>query len=358
MALLRAAVSKPRRFTKPALPGQRMFAVSAGSSALAAFRALALAAVSLAGCAGLAHAPRPEHAPLSHSAGTQSRDDGSVIIARETGFARAADGTRIYYEKLGSGPAIVLIHGLGGNHAVWYRQVPALARDHTVVVVAQRGFAPSEGARDRFDVNELVADVLTVLDAAGIRRAVVVGQSMGGWTALGAALAHPERVAAVVLSHSIAGIFDDEIRTHYRTTLERAREIGSTPPPLGTHPALDKGFCRARPTEGYLYQLLTTFGAPSPGLIAQQLGDFAFSHETLAKLSVPALFITADNDRIFPPEIVRRAASYAARASVVVIPGAGHSAYFERPGEWRRRLLEFLSATSTSPDTAPHHAGS
>jgi len=55
---------------------------------------------------------------------------------------------------------------------------------------------------------------------------------MGGWTALGAALEHPERVSALVLSDSIGGIFDDEIRAHYATTLERARQLGAKPPPL------------------------------------------------------------------------------------------------------------------------------
>jgi hypothetical protein len=50
-----------------------------------------------------------------------------VPVPRTTGFATARDGTRLYDEKSGSGPALVFPHGLGGNHAVWFNQVPVFA---------------------------------------------------------------------------------------------------------------------------------------------------------------------------------------------------------------------------------------
>jgi pimeloyl-ACP methyl ester carboxylesterase len=282
--------------------------------------------------------------PDVQTGGDTARAEASdAPIARESGFATAADGTRIFYEKLGRGPAIVFIHGLGGNAAVWYKQVPRFARDHTVVVLSQRGFAPSEGTRDRFDVAQLADDFIRVLDDAGIERAHVVGQSMGGWTALRVAIAHPERVSSVVLADTIGGIFDDEIRAHYDTTVARARELGARTPPLGVHPALDPQYSREHPDEAYLYQLLATFGSPAPGLIAAQLGAAAVAPRELQPLELPVLFVVGERDPIFPPAIIVKAAAYVPKAKIATIAAAGHSPYVEQPDEWARVVRAFVS---------------
>lgn len=264
-------------------------------------------------------------------------------IARRSGFATVGDGTRIYWEACGSGPAIVLVHGLGGNHAVWFQQVAHLARTHTVLTVSQRGFAPSGGGRERYDVATLVEDLRAVMDAAGVARAVVVGQSMGGWTALGLALAAPERVAGLVLADTFGGIVDDAIEVHLTTMTAAAKKLGSAPPPLGVHPALSSAFSASRPDLGYLYQTLATFGSPRPDKIAGQLAASRVDATRLAALDLPVLFVVGAEDRLFPPTLMERAASKVAGAKVVTIEGAGHSPYFEKPGEWNAALERFLA---------------
>jgi len=263
-------------------------------------------------------------------------------LARTTGFASTSDGTPIYYERVGTGPAVVLIHGLGGNHAVWYRQVPSLAREFSVVTISQRGFAPSGGSRDRYDVEVLVSDLTSVLDALAIEHAAIVGQSMGGWTALGLALEAPQRVTALVLADSLAGIGDDRIDAHYRAMLTKARELGTTPAPLGSHPALASSFSRDHLDQAYLYQLLSTFGAPSPSVIASQLAAARFDPGRLTANRVPVLFVVGRGDAIFPVDVVRHAAGMIASSEVVVIEDAGHSAYFETPRAWRDAVVPFL----------------
>jgi len=292
-----------------------------------AFRlAVALSVVVSAGCAGR----------------TPALPETAEATPRSTGFVERPDSTRIYYETAGSGPAVVLIHGLGGNHAVWYRQVPRLARRYTVVTVSQRGFAPSTGDRHDLDVARTVDDLMAVLDELAIDSAVVVGQSMGGWTALAATLAHPDRIRAAVLADTTAGIFDETIATHYRAVTERARALADRPPPLGRHPALDADFSRSHPEEAYLYQLLSTFGAPAPGYVASALGLHRQDPAALAANRRPVLFIVGERDRIFPPDIVRRAASLLAGSQVRVIADSGHSPYFEKPRRWSEIVEVFL----------------
>ena len=148
------------------------------------------------------------------------------VRAREpdrSGFA-VRDGVRLYYEVHGDGPVTVLllppwsiVHSL-----TWKLQVPFLARHARVVVYDPRG----DGRSDRpstpsaYDDDELVADALAVLDAAGVVAAVVVGLSTGGRVLLGLAADHPGRVrgalfvAPTVLLHDehdpIGAAFEQE----------------------------------------------------------------------------------------------------------------------------------------------------
>ncbi len=263
---------------------------------------------------------------------------------RERGFVESTNAGSIYYERAGSGPAVVLIHGLGGNHAVWYRQVPRLSAHRTVVTVSQRGFAPSTGERVDIDVNELVGDLVAVLDALEIERAAIIGQSMGGWTALQFALSHPQRTSALILADTFAGIFDDRSRSHYDAVAERARSLAAEPPPLGFHPALDSEFSLANPEDGYLYQLLSTFGSPRPADVVAALGRQDASTTALSRNQVPTLFIVGERDAIFPPSLVEHVSTLLAASRVRVIPGAGHSPYYETPDAWADVVESFLDA--------------
>jgi|GEM_PF-381465 len=272
---------------------------------------------------------------------------GASAIPRATGFATARDGTRLYYEKIGSGPALVFIHGLGGNHAAWFHQVPEFARHFTVITLSQRGFAPSTGPRDHYDVGVLVGDLLAVMDACGVKKASVVGQSMGGWTALGLALRAPERVRALVLADTVAGIGDAEIVAHHAAMLANARALAATPLPLARHPALGAAFSASDPGQAWLYQTLASFGAPAAGVVAGQLAAIRFNDAELARLAIPTLFVVGRDDTVFPAALVRRAATHIPGARVVEIADAGHSPYFEQSARWNDTVAAFLAGTKS-----------
>src|SRR5882762_9342598 len=98
-------------------------------------------------------------------------------------------GIRVYYETHGSGPAIMLIHGSGGNHAAWWQQVPSLSRFFTVILIDLRGFGLSDPIEGGSDTLDFVDDILAVLDAAQVERSVLLGQSIGAAPALRLAVA-------------------------------------------------------------------------------------------------------------------------------------------------------------------------
>ncbi len=99
---------------------------------------------------------------------------------------------RLYYEVEGAGPMLVFAHGLGGNHLSWWQQVPHFRDRYTCVTFAHRGFAPSSAPPGGPDPADYAGDLAALVDHLGASDIRIVAQSMGGWTALEYALAHPD----------------------------------------------------------------------------------------------------------------------------------------------------------------------
>ena len=126
--------------------------------------------------------------------------------------AVADDGVCLYYEETGDGTPLVFLHEFAGDHRSWEPQVRQFSRAYRCVVVAARGFPPSQVPTDpaAYSQNRAVADVINVLDAAGIGRAFVIGNSMGGFTALHLALQQPDRTIGAVVAGCGYGAHPDK----------------------------------------------------------------------------------------------------------------------------------------------------
>src|SRR6267143_1814603 len=112
-----------------------------------------------------------------------------------SGYA-PTEGTSLYYEVAGEGSPVVLLHPGQGGCVLWDRQFLPFAREHRVIRYDARGFGRSERPDAPFKAYD---DLRAVLDALGVARAALVGLSLGGLTAIDFAIAHPERVSALVL---------------------------------------------------------------------------------------------------------------------------------------------------------------
>jgi pimeloyl-ACP methyl ester carboxylesterase len=249
-------------------------------------------------------------------------------------------GESIYYEVVGDddAPAIVLTHGAGGNHAIWFQQVPALAAaGYRVVTWDCRGFGKSTFQSGNHGCDAAVADMTAILDANGIDRAHLVGQSMGGWWVNAFALAHPERVITLTLTDTPGGLWTEEARAalakQMRNTSEEER--------IGAHPALAPTFGDRDPARAFLYQELNTFHTPPMTAVGAALFGATVEHAALDALDIPILMITGTDDVLFAPEFIAENARQIDHASLVVIDGAGHSAYFECPDEYNAAVLAF-----------------
>jgi 3-oxoadipate enol-lactonase len=248
------------------------------------------------------------------------------------------DGTRIFYRTIGAGPALVLAHGAGGNHLSWWQQLPRFARRYRCVAFDHRAFGRSLDGGERPGRRAFADDLRSLLDYLGIEETAVIAQSMGGRTAVGFALRNPGRVRALVLAGTTGGAVNDEMRAE-----QEAHRDG----PIGRRSlaqrAVSPRLRKERPDLAYLYRLIGGLNPPRPkDFLAPIPGYRGSTAERLAALGIPILFLVGEDDTITPPQIVRMAHEQVPGSQFDVVPGAGHSAYFEQAEAFNERVERFL----------------
>jgi 3-oxoadipate enol-lactonase len=261
-------------------------------------------------------------------------------------------GCRLYYEVTGAGPAIVFAHGLGGNHLSWWQQVPHFSTRYTCVTFAHRGFAPSSEISGGPDPADYAGDLAALIDHLALDRVFLVAQSMGGWACLEYALAEPDRVHALVLASTAGAIARRASLLRDPPTLDawiaRAAAARTDMQRDGVHPAAGARMAREQPALHFLYRAIdATAGAKfdKEALRARMIALQTRPPEDLGRLNVPTLFITGDEDVVFPPLLAPALAGLMPHARVEHVPAAGHSVYFER-AEIFNRLLDELFVTA------------
>jgi 3-oxoadipate enol-lactonase len=249
------------------------------------------------------------------------------------------DGFRLYYEDTGgTAPAVLFLHGAGGNHLSWWQQVPVFAEAYRCITVDQRGFGQSPDVPGGPGLRALASDAIALLDHLGIARAALVAQSMGGWAAVGAAVGAPERFWAVVLANTVGNLTNPEIAA-------LRQQLATTSPSRPTvlwHEALGETFRKEQPVRAFLYAQIAGTNAPLPADFRDHLGRLTTPVERYAAARVPTLFLTSDEDGLTWPELSKKVHEQVPGSRLVRVEAAGHSTYFERPHVFNREVGGFL----------------
>ncbi|WP_329617626.1 alpha/beta hydrolase [Streptomyces brevispora] len=253
-------------------------------------------------------------------------------------------GTSIYYERHGSGPAILFVHGSGGHHAAWWQQVAALRDEFTVVTVDLRGFGKSDSSMPEFDGQDFPGDVIAVLDAEQLTDVMAVGQSIGSVAALRAALQRPDRVSAAVLGHSLGGISHPEL-----TELAAADRAEAVKLPVIDR-LLTRGFQRERTDLTFLFQQMGTFNVAKMADL-RNLDTDGPSLRDIEASGVKVAFLAGEKDAVLSVRTVTRAHELLPGSHLEIVPGAPHSMYWEAPREYNAAVAR-LRRTLTAPKEA------
>jgi 3-oxoadipate enol-lactonase len=261
-------------------------------------------------------------------------------------------GCAIHYEVYGQGPAIVFAHGLGGNHLSWWQQVAHFADRHTCVVFAHRGFAPSSPVPGASAPDAYADDLAALIAELGLTEVRLVAQSMGGWTCLDYALRYPAKVRALVLA-STSGAVDfrqlkGEAAGGVKAWLERAAKVMADLEARDILVAHGERMAREQPAAAMLYRQISSLTPDDfKAAVRARIVQLRVQPPTvLARLPMPVLFLTGEEDCLFPAVAGPALAALAPRGRAANVERAGHSVYFERPRQFNRIVDEFLRAAA------------
>jgi pimeloyl-ACP methyl ester carboxylesterase len=246
------------------------------------------------------------------------------------------DGVTIAYQvhgDVGRTP-VLLSHGYAASSAMWGPNLAALSADRPVVTWDLRGHGDSDSPDDLSAYSEAhsVADMAAVLDACGLNRVVVGGLSLGGYLSLAFHVAHPERVAALLLFDTGPGYKRDDARQKWNAFAEATalsfEEKGlaalSDSPEVGGGPHDAVGLARA-----------------ARGILTQHTSAVI---DSLPSVTVPTLVLVGSEDRPF-----LGAADYMASkipgATKTVIAHSGHAPNIDNPGAFNESVVAFLNAS-------------
>jgi pimeloyl-ACP methyl ester carboxylesterase len=262
---------------------------------------------------------------------------------------------RVNCVELGSGPAVLLIHGLGGNWQNWLENIPHLARNHRVIAIDLPGFGESEMPHEQITIAFYARWIAQLLGTLEIERCAVIGNSMGGQIAAEFTLLYPEIVERLVLV-SAAGIsvenFNkpstvklfkraDRLFAFWSTqVVARGRQLTRR---RRARRALMSFWVR-RPDDlsaALVVELSRGTGKPGFAAALKGLTNHAL-RARLRQIKAPVLLVWGAEDRITPLRDANEFHDAIRDSQLVVYDDTAHLSMLERPVEFNELMDEFL----------------
>jgi non-heme chloroperoxidase len=266
--------------------------------------------------------------------------------------ATSAPATEIYYEDLGEGQPVVLIHGWPLSHRMWERQVPALVdAGYRVVAYDRRGFGDSGRPTGGYDYDTFASDLNDLMTRLDLRDAVLAGFSMGGGEVARYVGRYGEgRVAKAMLLGAVPPFLlktDDNPQGIDRATFDgmiagvKGDRVGFL---ANFFPAFYNADVGTLDADVIPYSKWIAWAA-SPLGTAECIRAFGTAdfRGDLQKITVPTLVVHGDADRIVPLDISGKLSAQMIRgARLEVVPGAPHGFATTHAAELNRAMLSFL----------------
>ena len=255
-------------------------------------------------------------------------------------------GLNTRYRLEGEGPQLVLIHGVGSSLEAWDGVVDELDAGFRTLRYDLRGLGESTKLEGPYQLADFVDDLAALLDHVGFETCHVAGHSLGGLIAQGFALAHPDRVAKLVLSAAVAG----------RTEEEKARVLKQLE-------AVESGVAGKHFRRSLARWFTPEFQQANPGLIAQLEQRNRANHpqtyaaayrvlvendlaDELHRIKAETLITTGEGDRGSNPRMAALMHERIAGSVLRILPGLRHSTLVEAPQTMADLLREFLAEQS------------
>src|SRR6266513_4562452 len=249
-------------------------------------------------------------------------------------------GVKIHYIEAGTGDPLILIHGLADDVAVWNSVISPLAARFRVVALDQIGFGRSDKPLLSYRVSTFVDFLDGFLNELKIKRASLVGNSLGGWVAADFALKHPDRIERLVLSDAAgyaALAKNMDPRTLNALRLASREDIRYLGPLTFRHKRfyedVDLAF-KQRVTAGDSYTVSQLLDSMIRGedVLDGQLGA----------IEKPTLILWGRDDKLIPVSFAARFNKEINASQLRIIDGCGHMPHVECAEKFNHALLQFL----------------
>jgi len=263
-----------------------------------------------------------------------------------------ANGQELYFEVHGEGPPLVLVMGIGYDATLWtLAQVPALSQTFQVVIFDNRDVGRSSKAAAPYTIADMADDVAALMDALAIKRAHLLGLSMGGMIAQEFALRHADRLHRLVLSGcgaAPARAAFDPIRTwNWVKANDQSGEVFACQQFTWL---FSTAFLRNKEAVQQTISMLTSNPHPVGPEGYNRQAQAYLQHDALdrlAEVKSPTLVIVGEQDLLTPPWICREVADRIPGSQFEIIKGDGssHVVPIERPDEFNHLVTRFLVAS-------------
>ena len=268
--------------------------------------------------------------------------------------------------EAGDGPPLVLLHGVGGHAEAWARNVARLGRHFRVLAIdlLWHGYSAKPPYVDGEDIPAYVDQVVDLLDAEGIERAHLEGESLGGWIGLWMALHTPERLDRLVLNTTAGirfapGVVPERPKEGREALAVRSLQAISEPTPETIRTRLE--WLMARPervTDELVDVRLKLYSDPEVQASLRSVFQNAFGgvgaprklvpEDRLADVRAPTLVLWSEGNPGHGPEVGRYIAERIPGAQLAVMADAAHWPQWEHPEVHDRIVTDFLLSPAAS----------
>ncbi len=272
------------------------------------------------------------------------------------------DGVRLHYQEAGEGePVMILLHGFGASTFSWRSVIQPLSSLGRVIAYDRPAFGLTERpmpgewrGQNPYSPEAQVEQLIALMDALGVERAVLVGNSAGGTVALNAALAYPKRVQALVLVD--AAVYEGGRSQGWLRPLMKLPQVNHLGPllvrslageqgtqfiqtawhdPSRIEPQVYEGYRLPLHAENWDRALWELTKASHPTGLPERLDE-------VRAQGIPTLVLTGDDDRIVPTENSLRLADALTGSKLVVLKNCGHLPQEECPQAFLEAVRQFV----------------
>jgi 3-oxoadipate enol-lactonase len=248
-------------------------------------------------------------------------------------------------DRQGTGPLLVLLHGIGGNRTNWQDQFATLATHFTVVSWDARGYGNSDDYDGLLNPLDFSHDLKRLLDHYGVPKAHIAGLSMGGMIAQDFYSLYPERVATLVLCDTSDGL-NTRMTPEQREEFIRLRlgPLLAGKEPKDMAPTVADTLIGRQSSRASWQRLVDSMAAlhKESYIKTVRANTARTDYPDARQIRVPTLLVFGEDDRLTPPAIGRAMQAKIPGAELVIIPTAGHLSNIEQPAVFNQAVLDFL----------------